>query len=417
MENENLNNIQSDDNNTNADTENLSNSEPVADGTSNNAEGTRYCSSCGAVIDAGSAFCGNCGAKQIPVDPVPENPDKKEKTKNKKKKSNKATKIVIAAIIVVCIAAAGVVFGGPQIRKNIALSTINSAKESYISKTISAYDALEKIKQYESDTDEEVAASASEATKEIRTLVRSRENYTNGISKAEAGEYFEAIVLLGRVDKSDPDYDSAVKKIEELKPNAKQQALNEIDTLISENKWDDAQTKVVELQKLISDDEVSAKAKEISDGKAAYEAEQERLRIEKLKNEQQVYAINPRCYNEGNYIVNKVVTAGVVNNSDKVVKDYTVVFLLFDSNGYPVNPDYSIYSDSRAENSFCGNEKTANILPGKTKSNSNIYWANYDLSDRTVYTKACIREVTFTDGTSWDNPYFEYWIESEKDSY
>ncbi len=415
MENE--NNVKTDINNTGVNTENLTNEVPDLDSILNNTQSAGYCSFCGALIEAGSSFCGSCGAKQNPEVVATENSDKNEKTKNAKKKSRKSTKIIIAAIIVVCIAAAGVIFGGHQIKKSIAINTINSTKESYIAKTVSADEALEKIKKYESDTDEEVASSASETVKAINILKTSRENYTNGMSKAEAGEYFDAILLFNKVDKSDPDYDSAVKKIEELKTEAKQQAIKEIDTLISENKWTEAQNKVIELQAIISDDEISAKRKEIDDGKAAYEAEQERLKIEKLKNEQQVYTINPRCYDEGNYLVNKVVTAGVVNNSDKVVKDYALVFLLFDANGYPVNPDYSMYADSRAENSLCGKAETVNILPGKTESNYHYYWGNYNLSDRTAYTKACIREVTFTDGTTWDNPYFAYWIESEKDRY
>ncbi|MFP4697360.1 MAG: DUF5780 domain-containing protein [Eubacteriales bacterium] len=29
---------------------------------------------------------------------------------------------------------------------------------------------------------------------------------------------------------------------------------------------------------------------------------------------------------------------------------------------------------------------------------------------------ACVIEVTFEDGTKWQNPYYEYWLEEYKDN-
>ena len=107
-----------------------------------------------------------------------------------------------------------------------------------------------------------------------------------------------------------------------------------------------------------------------------------------------------------------VIQVIVKNISEKTIKNMKVSCLGYDKNGYPVKIKTQ-FSLSGGDYELVGNAEDANIIAGG-KFGENRGWALEDQSDVSKVL-ACVKSATFYDGTTWDNPYYEYWIEQYKD--
>lgn len=106
-----------------------------------------------------------------------------------------------------------------------------------------------------------------------------------------------------------------------------------------------------------------------------------------------------------------MISAPIINKSDQTIKSYTVGLIAWDSNGYPVKlrlntgfTDYSVY---------LGSGDNANILPGETYGYNKGWGIDEKCKFSTV--KGCVKSVTFYDGSTWNNEYYNYWVEEYKD--
>ena len=137
-------------------------------------------------------------------------------------------------------------------------------------------------------------------------------------------------------------------------------------------------------------------------------------RIQELKNNQKVKILSASSYDDGYYITFRKCRAVLQNCSDKVLKDATIVFLTFDNNGYPVSADYSMYTDNNVENANRCGADSINVQPGGTWG----YQYAWNIADEATKVKACVKSAKFyDDDKEWVNPYYEYWLENEKERY
>jgi hypothetical protein len=102
--------------------------------------------------------------------------------------------------------------------------------------------------------------------------------------------------------------------------------------------------------------------------------------------------------------INDNVSVVVENKSDKVVKEYAVGIALYDANGYPLKSGIL----AGEQYIFGGKAGDANIQPGKTYGSDKAWnlYTDYGTIKKAV---ACVRTVTYYDGTQWENPYYEIW--------
>ena len=161
------------------------------------------------------------------------------------------------------------------------------------------------------------------------------------------------------------------------------------------------------MEKIFSNDS------DISRYKTDFENRKEAHRIQELKDNQKVKVLKAYAFNDGYYYVFRKATTVIQNCTNQVLKNATIVVLQFDNNGYPVNADYSMYAESGASNSVRIGADSINVQPGGTWGSNR----NASIADDATRVKACVKSAEFYDGTTWHNPYYDHWLETEKDRY
>ena len=207
-----------------------------------------------------------------------------------------------------------------------------------------------------------------------------------------------------KVIEEDKNYNTAKEKIEKNKPSVKQQAISQMDNCAAVNDFNTGLKIVSNMEKIFTNDS------DINRYKTDFENRKEAHRNQELKDNQKVKVIKAYAYNDGYYSIFRKATVVVQNCSSQVLKEYTVGILQFDSNGYPVEVEYSYQGDN---NCFMGRGQSANVQPGGTYG-GNRYW---NIADNATKVKACVKTAEFYDGGTWTNPYYEHWLETEKGRY
>lgn len=278
-----------------------------------------------------------------------------------------------------------------------------------ISKTESYYDdfSAEKITYEEANEKFDIAkdfTSNKDAKNKADKLHTSRTSYVKAEEYEKNGDTFNAVMEYLKVIEEDKNFNSAKEKIEKNKPSVKQQAISQMDDCAAVNDFNTGLKIVYDMEKIFTNDS------DINNYKKDFEARKEAHRIQELKDSQKVKVVNAYSYNDGYYYIFRKGTAVIQNCSNQVLKEYTVAFLMFDSNGYPVEVEYSYQGDGNCQ---LGRAPSANVQPGATYGRG-YYW---DLPDHATKVKACVKSAEFYDGTTWNNPYYDHWLETEKDRY
>lgn len=281
-----------------------------------------------------------------------------------------------------------------------------------ISKTESYYDdfSVEKITYEEANEKFDIAkdfTSNKEAKNKADKLQTSRTSYAKAEEYEKNGDTFNAVMEYLKVIEEDKNFNSAKEKIEKNKPSVKQQAISRMDDCATVNDFNTGLKIVSDMEKIFSNDS------DINNYKKDFEERKEAHRIQELKDNQKVKVLSASTFNDGYYIVIRKGNAIIQNCSDKVLKEATIVFLMFDSNGYPVDADYSMYAENGVENTHRGGTGSINLQPGNTFGRG----YGWDIPDNATRVKACVKTAEFYDGGTWTNPYFEHWLETEKDRY
>ncbi|WP_019640566.1 DUF5780 domain-containing protein [Paenibacillus fonticola] len=383
------------------------------------------CRKCGTPIPENSLFCNKCGTKV--------------KTAQAETKITINTKWLIIGGALAILIVAGILFivlsSNPvaAFKKAIQDNKYGNAvevyeqeikgdleKESEIEAFLKA--DIEKIKQdYINEKIEFTAAAnrfeaiqktsllsseVSAAQNEINELNDSRIAFKSGEEFLKSDNVKDALVELQKVIESDTYYDRAQVLISESSSSYKAIILADADKLSSEKQFEQAVNIINEALAIMpNDSELTAK-------KSVYEKQNEeklaaerKKKMEELKANQEVSVESSRIFND--WIYDEMIEIVVQNNTNKVVKEYTVGYMVFDKNNYPIkvgwlNEDY--LKEGRAE---------SNIQPGKTNGKNDGGW---DLDNsKAAKAIACVKEVEYYDGSKWENEYYDYWVEEYKE--
>ena len=121
----------------------------------------------------------------------------------------------------------------------------------------------------------------------------------------------------------------------------------------------------------------------------------------------------------------------ISNNSNKTITDYEMACLVYDKTGNALEldwtrlgltngnqiTDYTNQSDKAYEHMIPLADEP--ILPGE-KENLNGGWSLYDGwnqasgTHNVAYVLACMKQITFEDGTVWENPEYQNWLSAYK---
>lgn len=125
-------------------------------------------------------------------------------------------------------------------------------------------------------------------------------------------------------------------------------------------------------------------------------------------------------YDDGAPYIHDILT----NNTDRTVVETQYCMLAYDKNGSPLKL-YWNFLDSSTESSFENLVRTeTDILSGQTEEYRGG-WSLYDGeimknlpkagsggANQAAYSLLCLKQVVFEDGTVWDNPGYENWIQT-----
>ncbi|RXZ81928.1 zinc ribbon domain-containing protein [Paenibacillaceae bacterium] len=254
-------------------------------------------------------------------------------------------------------------------------------------------------------------AEVSAALSEINKLNDSRAAFKTGKGLLEAQNIKDAIVELKKVIEADEAYYIIAQElIKDTSADYKSAILDEANKLSSEQKFDEAIKLLGEALTIIpNDSDLTAKQTVYNKQHEEQLAAQLKEKIANLKENQKVSVVTTGTFTD--WVDDIFVTITVKNNTEKVVKKYDVGWMGFDKDGYPVktgwlSPDFL----------NVGNSET-NIQPGKTYG-ANSGWrltGGTSKSNDAVKFIACVKEVEYYDGTKWENEYYPYWVEANKE--
>lgn len=244
--------------------------------------------------------------------------------------------------------------------------------------------------------------SITEAKKKLEQIKESKDNFAKGQEAERNNNLLESIENYLKVIGLDTNnYKYAQKYINDNKNTLKDSILTEVDSLIKEKNYIDANIKLELLQKIFTNDSnINQKILLIKD-------EAKKQEIEKYKDNQEVSVISATKHKEWYSSTISGVQVIVKNNTSKVVKSYIVSVLAYDTSGYPLKIEYNDYEKLVKADG-------ANIQPGETHGKDN-YCDIYYEQEKISTALACVKQVEYYDGSIWENPYYEYWKEQYKE--
>lgn len=386
-----------------------------------------FCEKCGKEINDESVYCNFCGEKQIGS-----NDAKEEKSiiklHHKKGFIFGAIGLLVVTVLIISI----------QLLSNPVNKFLKAVEESKYTEAISIYDEeikgdLEKENEITKKLENQIQEISSKfkskivdydksllelesikktkllenevnrVLKEIEKLQLSRVAYKKGIEFKNSKNYADAVTELSKVIEIDEDYNAAQEEIKSITEEYKTDIINRSETSANREGYDEALKLISSALKVIPND-ADLLAKEASYKKLSDEKKQEerRLKMEELKNNQEVEVVSVRQYT--NSINTNFIAVKVKNNTaNKRVKSYTIGFMGFDANGLPVKVGLG-------GGEFVGRGRAdQNILPDKTiDSGGGWYLDNHDI--KTLI--ACIDEVEYYENNEkWKNPYYDMWLQ------
>lgn len=147
-------------------------------------------------------------------------------------------------------------------------------------------------------------------------------------------------------------------------------------------------------------------------GKTTNNKKQE-VNLEELKAQQKLSCLSAKVISQNSQykgLYPDMLTAVIKNNTTEVVKEYKVVFLAFDSNYLPVKINGK-YGNGGNYDYLCNND-TANLVP-EASTDSSYGW-NLAQNHGISYLIACVKSATFFNEETWENPYYQHWLDKYK---
>lgn len=415
------------------------------------------CINCGTELPDGSVFCNKCGAKQVITD-VSRPANMSEPKPYKKKLINvmnivrkffrrligsKRNIIITSCIGVVVIASVAILIlqlnnpmnqftnamnnndstqamevyndkikGNSGEENQIQQMLISNAKKVYndyksgkadYPATSKKLNQIKATSLVDNDIDPIISAASS--------LNDSQGHYKSALEYNKSKGYLKCLIELQKVIKDDSNYNRAQQLINSISATYKNEVLKNIDDYINKKAYQDAINLANDAQTAFpNDNDIETRLNNANALSKKQEEAEEKQQVEKWKNSQEVSVTNISTTTD-NLLNDVYLIIKVKNNTNKTVEKYTVTWMGFDSNGYPVATGW--LNPAKVKNG----DAEENIAPNKTSSSD----SGFELTggtDKTVDAKtfiACVKHVEYYDGSSWDNPYYDYWLNEYQD--
>lgn len=261
-----------------------------------------------------------------------------------------------------------------------------------------------------------VSQEVNTALMDINQLNDSRIAFAKAEEFIKENNYIDGIREYVKVIEEDENYKSAQKQLEKIKENYKTDILKKVEESANSQDYQYAISQLKEASSIITNDsDITAKLaiyEKKFDEKTALERKQ---KMEEAKTKQLVTVERSSVIaqsNEYKTLYPDMIQVIFRNNSDKTVKEMKVGALAYDNNGYPIKIKIQFaYSDGDYE--FVGNAEDVNIVSG-ARYGEDVGW-ELDEQHGISTVLSCVKSVTFYDGTTWNNPYYQYWLEEYKE--
>lgn len=402
------------------------------------------CPNCNSENQEGSLFCNKCGANLS----VNGNERKGEGLKpriNFLRNKNRVLIVSLVTLIAVSFVSFLIYFQNPmnqfkrEIRNNNYSDAMiifnkklkgNSEKENQVRSFLE--DELTKTKKLYVDNSLDFTKANSRletikntgllidevnaAKTDIENINNSRISYKKALEFEKGKDYIEAIREYKKVIKEDDNFLSAQKHIDGIAKSYKEDVLKNAKKSAKEKNYDKSVSLLKEASDVLTNDsdiiaKLSVYEKQLEEKNAA----EKQKDIVKAMAEQLVEVESAKItVQDPQYkaLYPDMIQVIVNNKSEKTIKNMQVGALGFDNNGYPLKIKTQL-SLSGGDYEFVGNAEDVNIVAGG-RFGDNVGW---DLDENHGISKvlACVKNVTFYDGSRWDNPYYQYWLDEYKE--
>ncbi len=237
-------------------------------------------------------------------------------------------------------------------------------------------------------TSKEVDQQKGNVSIRLKELKASRDAFLMAKDYFNKNKLKDGLTKLKMVINSDDQYVEAQSLYHEKLNELKKQVLSEATGFAKQKNYE---TCVIVLSSLLTT-YFDNKDKELSEAIAKYTKLNNAMMKAEAKKNQQVIFVSARTLHgafEMDYI--QIV---VKNQTKNTIKYFKVEWYEYDKNGKFIGQG-SGGCDIR-------------IGPGRTFGRGYGWWANID-GIKTII--ACVTRVEYTDGTIWDNPYYDYWYQ------
>ncbi len=301
-----------------------------------------------------------------------------------------------------------------EVFKNSIISQMQDVKEKYVSGKTTYDETKKELAKF--DQFDFTKSEFTEIMTFINKLESSRSDYKSAEEYAANGDLYNALKKYKSVSDIDSNYSNAQSKMVDLVTQYKSECISKAADLAASEDYSGAVEvidKAIEFNK--DDIELTNLKQTYSEKQTAKLAAEKQAKIETAKANQKVVLVDEPYItvqsDRWKALYPDMIMAPVKNNSDQTVKSYVVGFLAWDANGYPVKLEWNTGLTSAYL--IMGTGSDANILPGETYGYDKGWGIDEDCSFTTI--KGCIKSVTFYDGTTWNNDYYNYWIEEYKE--
>lgn len=283
--------------------------------------------------------------------------------------------------------------------EKIFVENLSSILDNYIDDKLDYENALNEIEQY--NDIKGFSSYVNSSKKDLENIKKSKDTFLLGKDCESNNDILNAIKYYSEVISLDKNnYQIAQNYIITNSDKLKNSTFDEINNLISNNNYISANEKLEELKQVFNnDDEIIKKSNEIKE-------KVKEQQIQEYKENQEVTVESVKTYQAWYSDTTDGISVVIKNNTNKVIKDYSVGILAYDSNGYPLEIEYNSYLK-------LGKQTAANVQPNATFGKENYFYIHYE-EEKIKIPIACVVEVEYYDGSTWENPYYEYWLEQYK---
>lgn len=262
---------------------------------------------------------------------------------------------------------------------------LNSISKDFEDKKIDTITALDKVERYSKITG--FSGEAGAVKNMINDLQDSRNAFDEAIKYKAENNYISALLQLKKVSKLDAQYETALKQIDELSQIVKNETISEITKYINEKNIDKANETLLEAKSVLGEDEDFKKLSKSL----------EQIIVNDLITNQELAVESVEISKSW---IGKIACAIVRNKTNKVVKSYSVAYTAYDKDGYPLMIDEGYENLGGA---------TANIQPNETYGDNTGWDLDTNVEAKSI--KMVVVDAEYYDGSTWKNPYYEFWKE------